>query len=102
MRTFIMALMLMAIPLVSWADTLRYQGSGRISSLDFQTGKITINNKQYDMNPYSFKAEVDGHELQIELLKEGLMVKYYVTKAGNVGLVKIVGSQQFKKQLMDH
>ncbi len=103
MRTFIIvALILIMTPLASWADTLRYQGSGRITSLDFKTAKITINNKQYAMDPYSFKAEVDGRELQLEWLKEGAMVKYYVTKTGTVALVKIVGSSQYKRQLLDH
>ncbi len=102
MRTFIMTLILIMIPLVSWADTLRYQASGRIDNLDFKTGTITINSKQYAMDPYSFKAEVDGRELQLQWLKEGVMVKYFVTKSGNIGLVQVIGSPQFKRQLLNH
>ena len=102
MRAFILALILTMISLASWAEALRYQGSGRIDSLDFKTGKITISNKQYAMDPYSFKAEVDGRELELQWLKKGIMVKYFVTKSGNIGLVQIIGSSQFKRQLLNH
>ncbi|GAA4651208.1 hypothetical protein GCM10023116_34910 [Kistimonas scapharcae] len=102
MRPFIMALILTMFPVVTWAATLSYKGSGRIDHLDFQRATITINNKKYAMDPYSFKAEIDGHEIQLQFLKEGFMVKFYTNKSGNVGRVEILGSPQLKRQIMNH
>ncbi|OQX37058.1 MAG: hypothetical protein B0D91_07705 [Oceanospirillales bacterium LUC14_002_19_P2] len=97
-----MALILTLLPVVAWAGTLNYKGSGRIDKLDFDQATITINNKEYSMDPYSFKAEMDGHEIQLMFLKEGFMVKFYTNKSGYVGRVELMGSPQFKRQLIDH
>ncbi|WP_211824576.1 hypothetical protein [Kistimonas asteriae] len=102
MRPLMMALMLTMLPVFTWAATLNYKGSGRIDKLDFQTAKITINSKEYSMDPYSFKAVIDGHEIQLQFLKEGFMVKFYTNKSGYVGRVELMGSPQFKRQLMKH